>query len=285
MKKIGILLLVCAFAVSCSKDMDPGETILYTELAEVTYVGSDGYFEMIRDNGPLLRAVVNERIDYALREGQRVYCSYSILGRAGESGYGLYGRDDVYNIHLIDFYSLVSKPVLRQSDLLENSELDEQVGHDGIFAADQWMAGKWLNIEFNYIRYYTEVVHEINLVWDDIGIIDPQPTANTTGDDVRKVYFIIRHNAMGEDPTASVPTKMDSGMASFDVADIIGYQDESVMVYLAGSNYDPSTGELVEFVKEVGVYYPSKATLGHIVRSEENKYYIGPPVNTTTFVR
>ena len=274
MKKIYYILLTVTlslFAASCSKD-SAGEDFIVNraELAEVTFLGENGYFEMKWDqDGSLLRVVENMRPDYKVEEGQRVYCVFRIL-RSEKSS---------YDIKLIDFHPLSSSQSYKMSDVNSNDDLLIQIGNDPVFLYGRvWMVRSWLNVEIGYYRENDDREHRFSVIWDD--------TRHDTGlDGIPEVYFVLRHNA-GRNPNEEpgIP-KETSAMGSYDISAVMGnFRDKDVKVYLEWMNYDIN-GNLVPFTEEVGTYNFSKAVDGYTVITEKNHNYIGAPVDTSTFVR
>lgn len=289
MKKLfGIVSLALLLtAVSCSKDSDMGFDVTYSdELAEVTYIGSDGYFEMRWDEGPLLNVVENARPDYQLYVGQRVYFKMRILSYADKNG-------DICNVKVIDFHNLATSEVRAISDIGQDEW--EAIGNDGVSVNKEWIAGNWFNTEFSFLRDDPDREHRFTLIWDDQykpeDSTDDGSAADNTQEagDMKEVHFILRHNAnrnKGEDLTnSSGETRYDTGLGSFDIEKVMAEYPEQVKVIIHWEDYDTQTMELKEFSKEVGIYSRTKAAFGETVITEKNRNYIGPPVNTSTFVR
>lgn len=262
---------------SCAKEDADGDYKfgLMTDLGVVSYVADNGYFEIMRDyinkaDEAVLIVYRNEHPDRTVTLGERVFITYSIDREVNRSESLTATDGKVYRINLTDFNSLLSKPVLRESDLEADEKLKDEVGYDRISVNRAWIFDKWLNIEFSYLRYDTEVYHIVNLVWDD-----------TAGKEEGILHLFMRHNAMGETP-GDIRTIERSGMASFPIDDIV---TGSATLEIHCEYYDTS-GNPKEWVTPVNYIAPdSKPEQTKINPGGDKEYYLGPPVNTITFVR
>lgn len=268
-----LLSAVSAAAVqSCSKEsMEPPTEIIYNGFGEVACAPDNGYFEIVRDDGALLR-VVEYTGNKEVTPGERVYFKYNILPGNGNyvSVHSTPGRV-TYDIRIVVFNNIHSVPIVRKSFLLENDpHRSDSLGHDLIRVVRAAFSGNYINIGFEYFRYEGGREHMLNLVWDDT-----RPPADS-------VYLELRHNAMGEVEGDDGILVSDTGLASFRLADLIPDGEQSINIKLK-SNMDrkDGVGEYIETEKYyTGTYPPSGETGSYIAGSE-----LSPPENNTTFVR
>lgn len=213
------LLLVLATAVLGACSMDGGDQWLhYTDLGTITSVGDEGssfYFRMRRDDGVELYAVENYAPDYELYEGKRVYCAYEILGSVNESSV-----DKAYYIRVLGFDNIISKPLVRESFILEDEDhRRDSIGNDLIRVYQAWFGGDYINIQFQYLRAEnSKAKHLVSLVWDD-----------TADDGI--VHLYLRHNAYGETYPNYV-MESATGFASFPMLETVGEDMPEIEVRL-----------------------------------------------------
>lgn len=264
--------LVAAAVQSCSKEsMGCPADIIYNGFGEVTNIGDDGYFEIIRDDNALLR-VVEYTGNKEVSLGERVYFKYNILPGNGDyvSARSIPGHN-TYDVRILVFNNIHSVPIVRKSFILENDpKRSDSLGHDLIRVVRAAFSGNYINIGFEYFKYEGGREHMVNLVWDDT-----RPSTDS-------VYLELRHNAMGEVEGGSGILVSDTGLASFRLADLIPDGEESIDIKLK-SNMDrkDGVGEYIETEKYyTGTYPPAGRTQLYIAGSE-----LSPPENNTTFVK
>ena len=223
MKRYCLLLLasVALVLASCSKDDDADRWIHYSDLGVIEEIGDGNnfYFKMIRDDGATLIAVENGSEDYELYEGKRVYCAYEII----ETNYKQDGSK-ICDIAVLGFDDILSKPVIRRSFLMEDSEhRPDSIGNDLIrpIYDRAWLGGNHLNIEFEYMKAVdSNGKHMINLIWEDIyvqeGVID----------------LYLHHNAYGETRNNGYDMERAVGFVSFPILETVPEGAEVVTLRL-----------------------------------------------------
>lgn len=238
---------------------------------EITRTDYDGYFEITRDDGVLLR-VLEYNGSKEIERGERVYFKYNILPGNGDyvSSYST-PEQPVYDIRVLVFNDIHAVPIVRKSFLLEDDpHRSDSIGHDLIRVVTAAFSGNYINIGFEYFRYENGQPHMINLVWDDT-----RPATDS-------VYLELRHNAMGEVEGNGRYVVSDTGLASFRIADLVPEGEESIDIKLK-SNMDRKygVGEYIETEKyHTGTYTTGSTAKTYIVGGE-----LYPPENHTAFVR
>lgn len=172
MKRIIFRLFLAAAAAvmltSCFED----EEYLYSDVGMCTVLGRN---KIQTDNGDIYHVVKNSFGADIPDTLKRVMISCDVMS-------AVEGRDNEYNIHLIQYAGAFSKaPVLA-------SLMDEEViGNDGVNVDQAWISGGYFNIHVQVaILNPTTVDHTIDLVYDD--------TKSTP----ERLCFEVRHNAKGE---------------------------------------------------------------------------------------
>lgn len=265
--KISILavsIIAVAAFYSCSRDSDQGMNDIYNDFGEITYVGSNGYFEITRDDKSLLRV-----LEYAgantVKLSERVYFKYYILSQDEYS----YQTVDSYNVKVLIFNNITANPIVQESFLADNAPYrNDSIGNDPIRICEVANSGNYVNIKFEYFRRAgSNKVHMINLVWDD--------TRNPTD----SVYLQIRHNAMGEVEGVGIPIVIDTGLASFKLSDLVPEGRSGIDIKLR-FNLDRKDG--------VGEYIKVDKSYNGTFISETKTYIVGdelmPPADNTDFV-
>ncbi len=246
-------------------------TSFTTASGEITRTDYDGYFEITRDDGVLLR-VLEYNGSKEIERGERVYFKYNILPGNGDyvSSYST-PEQTVYDIRVLVFNDIHAVPIVRKSFLLEDDpHRSDSIGHDLIRVVTAAFSGNYINIGFEYFRYENGQPHMINLVWDDT-----RPATDS-------VYLELRHNAMGEVEGNGRYVVSDTGLASFRIADLVPEGEESIDIKLK-SNMDrkDGVGEYIETEKyHTGTYTTGSTAKTYIVGGE-----LYPPENHTAFVR
>lgn len=249
----------------------PPTDIVYNGFGEITRTDYDGYFEITRDDGVLLR-VLEYNGSKEIERGERVYFKYNILPGNGDyvSSYST-PEQPVYDIRVLVFNDIHAVPIVRKSFLLEDDpHRSDSIGHDLIRVVTAAFSGNYINIGFEYFRYENGQPHMINLVWDDT-----RPATDS-------VYLELRHNAMGEVEGNGRYVVSDTGLASFRIADLVPEGEESIDIKLK-SNMDrkDGVGEYIETEKyHTGTYTTGSTAKTYIVGGE-----LYPPENHTAFVR
>lgn len=261
-------LAAMSLFASCDKTDGFGYDIVYNGFGEISRLAPNGYFEITRDDGTLLR-VVEYGGTCRPTLGERVFFKYNILPGAGnyESSYSSDERT-VLDVKVIVFNTLYSAPIVRKSDLLEDEGRDKTIGDDPIRIVNAAFSGHYLNIGFEYFRIPEGTPHRINLVWDNT-----RPATDS-------VYLELRHNAMGETEAAGVPLVSETGLASFRLTDLVPEGAESINIRLR-YNLDCNNDGYTQANRYItGTFHLNAAHNTYIAGDE-----LFLPENTTTFIR
>lgn len=281
------ILAFAAMAISCADD-EPGDGLrpLMNDLGVISYVAGDDYFEITDDPGNVYIVRDNDLQEYyGVTEGKRLYFGYydyvDVTGHPSIRP-GLQSKEHVLEIVLERLDYVLSKPVIRESFILEDPDVRrDSIGYDGIRPYEKqtaWFGGDFINIRFEYLRYEnSRVRHLINLVWDDVR----EPEGE--GDDY--VHLYLRHNAYGEVPSASATPVSDTGICSFNLSDMVPEGKESIRVKLFWDWYQLPGADTVEYFEDMGEFIPGgNGDDGVNTGSDNPTYYITPPENPTAFV-
>lgn len=261
------LIAYVATLFSCRADMSYDEDMkVYNDFGEITYVGSNGYFEITRDDNARLRVMEYSGTSTA-KVGKRVYFKYSILTDWDEASLD----EKTYKIKVIIFNNIVAPPIVKESFLAEKEPFrSDSLGHDPVRIYEAVFSGNYVNIKFEYFRYAgSQKPHMINLLWDD--------TRNPND----SVYLQLRHNAMGEVAGMGTDIVSDTGLASFKLSDLVPEGKEGIDIKLR-FNLDrkDGVGEYIEVDKSyTGTFKTYAKTKTYIAGNE-----LSPPANTTAFL-
>lgn len=164
------LIAAAALSVSCL----PENEYLYSETGMCTRVAHD---KLLTDKGLTYYIKDNDSGSMIPDSVTRVMISCDVMSKVE-------GRNDEYNIRLLDFMAAFTTDPLRAG-----TPEAEAAGHDGINVSQAWVSGGYLN------GYLTLALpnpnkedHDINLVFDET-----RSSADT-------LFFEVRHNAHGECP-------------------------------------------------------------------------------------
>lgn len=266
-RRLIILLPVFFLAVSCMKESEK-DSLYYFSLGEIESVGNewdDYLFKIVLDNETMLIVV-----DYAteiieLVKEDRVFFTYTNLGPAGTEG----GKR-AYYAKIIGFDHIISKPVIKESFIRENQEhRQDSIGDDLIMVKKMWFGGRFLNIEFEYLRKnMSEEPHMINLVWDDLS------------EDDETINLTLRHNAYGE--LSDLVTNY--GFCSFPLSMLVPEGENEVNIRLkynwnGGSNNEKGEYELT------GIFNAPFHSNGTPEITNTGVNILTIPENKTTFVK
>ncbi len=261
-------LAVGTAAVSCDKAEGYGNDIIYNGFGEISLIEPSGYFEIMRDDGMLLR-VLEYGGTCTPELGERVFFKYNILPGAGDY-VSRYSTDEhpALDIKVIVFNNLYSAPVVRKSYLEEDGQRADSIGDDPIRIITASFSGNYINIGFEYFHVPNGTPHRINLVWDDT-----RPQSNS-------VYIELRHNAMGETDSAEMPLVSDTGLASFRLTDLIPAGADHIDIRLRYNLEYVNNGyaQIDRYI--TGTFHPYAAQTTYIAGNE-----LFLPENNTTFIR
>lgn len=209
--------LLCAFLFfSCLDDDDD----IYVSYGVIQNVNSARDYEILTDKGNTL-VVTKSYTNETIEEGKRVLAYYEILSDKDES-------KQQYEVSISYFYRLISKPVVRESYILQDEEARrDSIGDDPYTQIYAWVGGDYLNIDFETLHAASLTKkHLINLVYDDT-----RTNADT-------VYLELFHNAYDELPGQGMSMVSQIGRSSFQIADLIPAGVSSMPIKLTWKEYE-----------------------------------------------
>lgn len=213
-------IAVAAMLLLASCNDDDGYSLNDYYAGWGTVVGSNDNFHIRLDGSSNLYISATLVPVRGLEDGQRLIAYFTILGDAGST------NPQSYYIRLNDYYKVLTKDPVLQSDVNEDPELEGEMGEDNVDMAAASFGWNYLNIKFG-MRHTGSVTHRISLVRDDV-----------TEDPLREdsVYLYLRHNAMGDNQSQGTP--YGTGLVSFDISSIVPSGKTQVPVKLIWTGYD-----------------------------------------------
>ena len=283
--KIFYVIILTAFSLlllsSCSKDEDSIKPIsdTYIDLGEVSYVGNNGYFEILRDDNVTLE-VIEYNGSRKIELGERVFFTYKVFLSEGmdvgsKERFDVAASGSTLKVKVLLFNNVHSVPIISES-FIEKSEAhrNDSIGRDLIRVYDAEFKGNYLNVKVEYLYYDPNTQHRINLVWDD------------TRTDTDSVFLTLRHNAMGDKGSGQNP-RSQTGLCSFKLSGLIPEGEESIDVKLLWNM--TRKGSVGEYVEEEDSYRGTFAPFaGNDPANPKmgGQNFITPPANdNTTFVK
>ena len=209
-KYLYTLLAICALA-SCKKD----ETLRYNNMTMGNIQGES----IISDQGNTFNiAETYYDVDLKLFESGRVMVLCDVLKKTS---------DNTYDIRLSSIVGVLAKEVktMDESTSEENLEID-----DPLIIREIWYSGGYLNMGIEFARKAgSESIHYINLI------------QKGTEQEEGQYTFILRHNALGEVPSADDREYSSStGYVSFPIAGII--KEDSAKISLEWNSFKIKNG-------------------------------------------
>lgn len=219
MKHTFTRLLLAAVSAVIIASCFPTEEYLYSDAGMCTVLG---YNRIRTDNGDIYHIAKNSTGADISDTLKRVMVSCEVMS-------AVEGKQNEYNVHLIQFAGAFSTAPLRASTMD-----DEAVGHDGVNVDQAWISGGYFNMHVQVALYNpTTVDHTVNLVYDDV---------NSTSE---RLCFELRHNAYGEcleNPSCNPGSFVVGGAyASFPLDGIL-QEGSHTTVHLEWDWYDGSEG-------------------------------------------
>ncbi|MDR0395304.1 MAG: NigD-like protein [Tannerella sp.] len=209
---------------SCRNNEDD----IYVSYGVIQNVVSKDNYEILTDKGNTL-VVTKSYTSATIEDGKRILANYEILSDKDKS-------KKVYEVKVNGFYQLLSKPLVKESFILENEEARrDSIGNDPFCYIDAWFGGDYLNIDFKlYYSRNSDKKHMINLIYDDT-----RSTADT-------LYLTLRHNAYDEIPGSGTSLFADWGRCSFRIVDLLPEGVTSKPLKLMWRQYGPSYNEVTD---------------------------------------
>jgi hypothetical protein len=186
-----------------------------------------------------------------IENGKRVLVNFEILSDKE-------ANKNIYEVSVNGFYNLLSKPVVRESFILQDEQARrDSIGNDPFNDVFAWFGGDYINIDFEVFHSnYSDVKHMINLIYDDT-----RSSSDT-------LYLTLRHNAYGELPHQGNFMYLGKGKCSFKLADLLPAGVTSKTIKLNWTEYghdfeirERSDTGIFETTRSSGVSYEK---FGHI---------------------
>ena len=214
--KFGFGLLSVFLLFSCLDESDD----IYVSYGVIQNVNSTNDYEILTDKGNSL-VVTKSHSSQSIENDKRVLVNYEILSDKDKN-------KNVYEIKVNGFYNLLTKPVVKESFILQDEEARrDSIGNDPFNAVSARFGGDYINIDFElYHSQSSDKKHMINLVYDD-------SRAN-----VDTLYLSLYHNAYGEVPEKGLYLYKGVGRCSFKIADLLPQGVSSIPVKLMWTEYD-----------------------------------------------
>ena len=193
-------LLSVFLLVSC---IDNDYDDIYVSYGVIKNVNSKNDYEILTDKGNTL-IVSKSYTSQKIENDKRVLVNYELLSDDGRN-------KNAFEVKVNGFYSLLSKPFVNESFILQKEEhRRDSIGNDPFNEIYTWFGGDFLNINFDvYHSRYSGKSHMINLIYDDIR------------SDSDTIYLTLRHNAYGEVPGKVHDLYRGIGRSSFKIADLL----------------------------------------------------------------
>jgi hypothetical protein len=206
---LGVLLM------SSCQDEDKNKS--YVSYGVIKNAVSEKNYEILTDKGNTL-VVTDSRSTKEIENDMRVLVNFNLKSDRESS-------KKVYEVEINGFYNLLSKPLIRESFILENEEFRrDSIGNDPFNYVYAWFGGDYINIDFEiYFDSFSNEKHLINLVYDDT-----RASADT-------VYLSFYQNA--SEPRYGGQYERGMGRCSFKLSDLLPEDTNSKPVKLTWREY------------------------------------------------
>jgi len=216
---LGVLSFFLFF--SCLDD----DNDIYVSYGVIKNATSSNNYEILTDKGNTL-VVTKSHTGQTIENDKRVLVNYELLSDKNQN-------KNVYEIQVNGFYSLLSKPLVNESFILQKEDARrDSIGNDPFIAISARFGGDYVNINFELLyKQGSDVKHMINLVYDDT-----RASADT-------IYLRLYHNAYDEVPGKGLFLYKDLGRCSFKISDLMPEGVTSKPIRLTwieyNHNYEP----------------------------------------------
>jgi hypothetical protein len=200
---------------SCLEESDE----VYVSYGVIQNWVSNSNYEILTDKGNTL-VVTKSNSFQEIEDGKRVLANFEILSDKESNR-------NVYEVAVKGFYNLLSKPLVRESFILEDeSSRRDSIGNDPYTSIYAWFGGDYINIDFEiYFDRFSGEKHLINLVYDDT-----RASADT-------LYLSLYQNAYDENPKYGGEYVRGWGRCSFKLSDLLPSDVNSKPVKLTWLEY------------------------------------------------
>jgi hypothetical protein len=257
MKKIilnsGFSLLMVFMFSSCLDEFDKSRAS-YGVIQNV--VSKDNY-EILTDRGNTL-IVTKSETNQEIEEGKRVMANFEILSDKAKA-------QKEYEVKVNGFYYLLSKPLVRESFILQDEAVRrDSIGNDPFTAIYAWFGGDYFNINFEtFFDEFSNKTHLINLVYNDVRV---SPDMLYSLPDT--LYLTLHHNAYGEVPGHSTYLRKGLARCSFKLSDLLPDGVNEIPVKLMWKEYRYN----LEVVDRFDTHVFKKGHYGTSEKSETNGF-------------
>jgi hypothetical protein len=212
---LNLSAMVTFFMSSCQSEKDES----HVSYGVIKNVVSEKNYEILTDKGNTL-IVTHSNSGQEIVDDKRVLVSYDIKSDKESS-------KKIYEVGVNGFYNLLSKPLVRESFILENEDFRrDSIGDTPYNSIYTWFGGDYININFEiYYNRHSSVKHLINLVYDD------------TRDVADTIYLSLYHNAYDEQSKYGSDWQRGLGRCSFKIADLLPDDVNSKPVKLSWREY------------------------------------------------
>jgi len=193
-----VVLSVFVF-FSCLDETDD----IYVSYGVLQNVNNSNDYEILTDKGNTL-VVTKSFTGQKIENDKRVLVNFEILSDKDKN-------KNVFEIKVNGFYSLLSKPMVSESHILQNEGVRrDSIGNDPFVDIAARFSGDFLNIDFElFYEQGSNKKHMINLVYDD------------TRESTDTLYLRLYHNAYGEVPGKGLYLYRGYGRSSFKISDLV----------------------------------------------------------------
>jgi hypothetical protein len=211
---LGLGLLMVFMFSSCLDDKND----MYVSYGVIRNVVSNSNYEILTDKGNTLM-VTKSNTSQEIADGKRVMVNFEILSDKKKS-------EKEYEVKVNGFYNLLSKPLVKESFILEDETARrDSIGDDPFIDIHAWFGGDYININVEtYYEEFSNQKHMINLVYNDT-----IASADT-------LYLTLYHNAYGEVPGLRSLYK-GVGRCSFKLSDILPEEVDIMPIKLTWKEY------------------------------------------------
>ena len=193
---------------------------VYVSYGVIQHFSSANNYEILTDKGNTL-VVTKSHTSQSIENDKRVLVNYEILSDKEKNR-------NIYEVRVNGFYSLLSKPPVYESFILQNEEVRrDSIGNDPFNRIAVGFGGNFINIDFElwHVQYSNEK-HFINLVYDDLRA------------DADTIYLGLYHNAYGEVLGNNHYLYKGAGRCSFKISDLLPEGVTSKPVKLTWTQYN-----------------------------------------------
>jgi hypothetical protein len=187
--KFAILILCLALVPFLQSCLDNDSNVSSLAIATIKVIEGQNYYFAIDGGEKMLPGDTTNIRNYKVKDGQRAFVYFNLLDDKVQ------GYD--YNAKIEYIENILTKGIIPMTAATADS-----IGDDRITAAEIWIAGGYLNIEFQILgTSYPKKLHMVNLVQSQIG------NENT---EEGYISLEFRHNAYGDSPD-----RLGVGLVSF----------------------------------------------------------------------